>query len=362
MKVAIVLGTRPEIIKFAPVIRELEKLDENFFIIHTGQHYSYNMDKIFFEQLQLPLPKYHLNTGSGTHAEETGKALIGIEKVLQKESPDAVLVLGDTNSTLAGALAAAKLLLNVGHIEAGLRSFDKTMPEEINRIIADHVSHYLFAPTEIAKENLIREGISEEKIYVTGNTVVDAVFQNLELAKNHPILEELNLTPNEYFLITLHRQENTDNPTRLKNIIKALELLADHYKIPIIYPIHPRTRKRLQDNNITIRSPLVKLIEPLDYLSFLKLESSAKLILTDSGGLQEESCILKVPCVTLRDNTERPETLKVGSNILAGTQPESILEKVEVMLNRQRNWENPFGDGKAGERIVEVLINESAHF
>ena len=205
--IAIILGTRPEIIKMSPIIRECEKQGLDYFILHTGQHYSYNLDRIFFEDLELPAPKYNLDVGSGTHAEETGKMLIGIEKVLLKEKPDIVLVEGDTNTVLAGALAAAKLHIKVGHVEAGLRSYDRSMPEEINRILADHVSDYLFAPTEKAKENLLREGIEEDKIFVTGNTIVDAVYQNLEIAKRKVnILDKLNLSSREYFLITSHRR------------------------------------------------------------------------------------------------------------------------------------------------------------
>ena len=210
MKVAVILGTRPEIIKMSPIIRELEKRGIDCFILHTGQHYSYNMDEIFFEQLKLPRPKYNLNVGSGTHAEQTGKMMIGIEKVLMREIPDIVLVEGDTNSVLAGALAAVKLMIEIGHVEAGLRSFDREMPEEINRLLTDHMSDYLFAPTEKAKKNLLNEGINENKIYVTGNMIVDAVYQNLKLAENNDVLERLNLNNDDYLLLTLHRQENVD--------------------------------------------------------------------------------------------------------------------------------------------------------
>jgi UDP-N-acetylglucosamine 2-epimerase (non-hydrolysing) len=356
MKVAIVLGTRPEIIKMSPVIREVENQRLSYFILHTGQHYSYNMDKVFFDSLKLPKPKYNLKIGSGTHAEQTGKMLIGIEKILQKEKPDVVLVEGDTNTVLSGALATCKLMIKVGHIEAGLRSYDRSMPEEINRIIADHVSDYLFAPTVKSKENLLKEGIDEAKIFVTGNTIVDAVLQNIELAKDKAL--PLTTQIHEYFLITLHRQENVDEKERLEKIVKGLELIAREFKVPIIFPVHPRTKTRIIDFHISIETDLIKLIEPVDYLTFLKLLSSAKLVLTDSGGVQEEACILRVPCVTLRYNTERPETLEVGSNVLAGTEPQSILEKARIMLNKSRRWKNPFGDGKAAKKIVEILRKE----
>ena len=356
MKISIILGTRPEIIKMSPVIRELENQTLDYFILHTGQHYSYNLDKIFFEDLELPEPKYNLDVGSGSHAEETGKMLIGIEKVLKEEKPDVVLVEGDTNTVLAGALAATKLHIKVGHVEAGLRSYDRTMPEEINRVLADHVSDYLFAPTEKAKGNLLKEGIEEDKIFVTGNTIVDAVYQNLEIARRKvDILNKLNLNPEGYFLVTAHRQENVDIKERLKGILDGLELVYNKFNFPIIYPIHPRTKKKIREFGLEVPKG-VELIEPLGFLGFLQLEANAKLVLTDSGGVQEETCILKVPCVTLRDNTERPETLEVGSNVLAGTDQSNLLEGVEKMMNKKRNWKNPFGDGKAGSWIVEILI------
>jgi len=375
--ISIILGTRPEIIKMSPVVRECEKQDLDYFILHTGQHYSYNLDKIFFQDLDLPAPKYNLDVGSGSHAEETGKMLIGIEKILKEEKPDIVLVEGDTNTVLAGALAATKLHVKVGHVEAGLRSYDRTMPEEINRVLADHASDYLFAPTEKAKENLLREGIEEDKIFVTGNTIVDAVYQNLEIARRKVnILNKLNLNSKDYFLVTAHRQENVDNKERLKGILEGLELVHDEFNLPIIYPIHPRTKKKIREFGLEIPEE-IRLIEPLGFLEFLQLEADAKLVLTDSGGVQEETCILKVPCVTLRDNTERPETLEVGSNVLAGTNQTRILDSVRVMLNKQAlgklnqqtfkksltknavhassNWRNPFGEGEAGKRIIKIL-------
>ena len=356
MKIAIVLGTRPEIIKMSPIIRECETQNLDYFILHTGQHYSYNLDKIFFDDLELPEAKYNLDVGSGTHAEETGKMLVGIEKVLKEEKPDVVLIEGDTNTVLAGALAASKLHIKVGHVEAGLRSYDRNMPEEINRVLADHVSDYLFAPTEKAKENLLREGISEEKTFVTGNTIVDAVYQNLEIARRKVnVLNKLNLSPEEYFLVTAHRQENVDNKERLKGILDGLELGYRKFNLPIIYPIHPRTKKRIKEFGLEFPNG-VELIEPIGFLEFLQLEANAKLVLTDSGGVQEESCILKVPCVTLRDNTERQETLEVGSNVLAGVNQNKILKGVKIMLTKERNWKNPFGDGCEGVKIVEILI------
>ena len=352
--IAIILGTRPEIIKMSPVIRECEKRGLDYFILHTGQHYSYEMDRVFFEELELPQPKYNLDVGSGTHAEQTGKIMAGVEKILIKERPDVVLVQGDTNTVLAGALAATKLHIKVGHIEAGLRSYDRRMPEEINRVLTDHISDYLFAPTEKAKQNLLREGIDESKIFVTGNTIVDAVYQNLEIAERKVnVLKDLGLKSKEYFLVTAHRQENVDIKERLKGILKGLELIHEEFSMPVVFPMHPRTQRRIKEFGLSLDG--VEVIYPLGFLEFLQLEANARLVLTDSGGVQEETCILVVPCVTLRDNTERPETLEVGSNILVGTKPERILEGVRTMLNRENNWKNPFGDGKAGERIVEIL-------
>jgi UDP-N-acetylglucosamine 2-epimerase (non-hydrolysing) len=312
------------------------------------------MDKVFFEQLELPEAKYNLEVGSGSHAEQTGKMLIGIEKVLVKEKPDVVLVEGDTNTVLAGALVAVKLGIKVGHVEAGLRSYDRRMPEEINRILTDHCSDFLFAPTEKSKQILLNEGIPEDKIFVTGNTIVDAVIQNLEISKaKRNVLSDIGLNGGEYFVATVHRQENVDDGSSFQGIVEGLERVRREFDVQLIYPIHPRARKRLKSFNLEPNG--VRLVEPLDYLSFLQLESNAELVLTDSGGVQEEACILGVPCVTLRDNTERPETLEVGANVLAGTNPDKIADCAKLMLDKVNSWENPFGDGKAGERIIEIL-------
>ncbi|MGD0329689.1 MAG: UDP-N-acetylglucosamine 2-epimerase (non-hydrolyzing) [Nitrososphaeria archaeon] len=353
--ISIILGTRPEIVKFSSIIRECERLNLDYFILHTGQHYSYDMDKVFFEQLELPEPKYNLGTGSGTHAEQTGKMMIEIEKVLKRESPNIVLVLGDTNTALAGALVATKLGIKVGHIEAGLRSYDRTMPEEINRILVDHCSDYLFTPTEKASNILLNEGIPKDKIFMTGNTIVDAVYQNLGLAeKKAEVLNKLNLSKHSYFLATIHRQENVDNKSRFENILKGLDRVSERFDIPIFYAIHPRAKKQMEV--FGLKSDKINFIEPLDYLNFLYMESKAKLVLTDSGGVQEETCILNVPCVTLRNNTERPETLEVESSILSGTNPKDIVNKVEFMLKKDIKWKNPFGDGNAGAKIIKILL------
>jgi UDP-N-acetylglucosamine 2-epimerase (non-hydrolysing) len=353
MIIAVILGTRPEIIKMAPVIRELERKRDDYFVLHTGQHYSYVMDKIFFEQLKIPYAKYNLEVGSGSHAEQTAKILVGVEKVLCKESPDIVLVEGDTNSVLAGALAASKLHVKVGHVEAGLRSYDRQMPEEINRTLTDHCSDYLFAPTEKAKTILLGEGIPEDKIFVTGNTIVDAIYQNLEIARESGnALNTLGLESQQYFLVTLHRQENVDNSARLASILAGLDKIVAEFNLPVVYPIHPRSRRMMTEFGLEPTN--LRLIQPLGFLEFLQLEKNARLILTDSGGVQEEACILGIPCITLRDSTERPETINIGANILAGTSPGTMLNYTQLMLRRESNWKNPFGDGRAGERIVET--------
>ncbi len=356
----IIIGTRPEVIKMSPVVRACEKRGVDWFMIHIGQHYSYNMDRVFFEQLGLPDARYNLDVGSGSgrHGEQTGRMLAGIEKVLIEEKPDVVLVEGDTNTVLAGALAASKLGIKVGHVEAGLRSYDRRMPEEVNRVVADHISDYLFTPTETSKDILLGEGISDSKIFVTGNTVVDAVYQNLGIANSRdetpePIRE---IEPNEYFLATAHRQENVDDAARFAGILEGLTYVSEEFSLPVIYPIHPRAKKMMDEFGLSAGG--VTFIEPLDYLSFLKLEADARLVLTDSGGVQEEACVLKVPCVTLRDNTERPETALVGANVLAGTDPGRIADGARTMMGRARDWANPFGDGRAGERIVEITTEK----
>jgi UDP-N-acetylglucosamine 2-epimerase (non-hydrolysing) len=354
MKFSIILGTRPEIIKMSPIIRYLEKIQEIFFIIHTGQHYSYEMDKIFFDALKLPTPKYNLEVGSGSHAEQTAKIMIGVEEVLKREKPDLILVQGDTNTVMAGAVTASKLHIPIGHVEAGLRSYDRSMPEEINRIIADHVSDYLFVPTKIAQGNLLREGICPAKIFVTGNTIVDAVQQNLRIAQQSGnSLKRLNLFQKNYFLATTHRAENVDDKMRLSEIVEGLLQIHKAYSIPVIFPIHPRTEKKISEFGIKLDG--ITIIPPQNFLEFLELEANAKLILTDSGGVQEEACILGVPCVTLRDNTERPETIKVGANMLAGVKSDSIVRATKKMSGAEGIWKNPFGDGTAALKIIDVL-------
>ncbi len=357
MKICVILGTRPEIIKCSPIIRECIQRKNDYFILHTGQHYSYNMDRVFFEQLLLPEAKFNLDVGSGSHAIQTGKMFLGIEKVLEQEKPDVAVVQGDTNTVLAGSIVASKLGIKVAHVEAGLRSFDRTMPEEINRVLADHCSNYLFPPTEKSRQILLHEGIEEKDIFMVGNTVVDAVNQNLEIAKQKTqIFKSLGVNECQYILATSHRQENVDDKKRFTGIINGLRLVQKEFKIPVIYPVHPRARKQLESFGLSTQG--LELIEPLDYLSFLQLESKAKIVLTDSGGVQEETCILGVPCVTLRDNTERPETLEVGSNILAGTDSDRIFQAAKTFAGEKKTWSNPFGEGKTAQKIVDILVKK----
>jgi UDP-N-acetylglucosamine 2-epimerase (non-hydrolysing) len=311
------------------------------------------MSDIFFEQLGLREPDYNLNIGSGTHAEETGRMLIAIERILAKTRPSVVLVEGDTNSVLAGGLAARKLNIPVGHVEAGLRSRDNAMPEETNRILTDHLSDYLFAPTRIARSNLISEGIPAQTVWVTGNTIVDSLTKCADLAGRVNRFPD-GVRKGGYFLLTLHRQENVDTEQRLETILRGLEMVHEKTGLMIAWPIHPRSKKRLVRSHLRLPRGL-KLLNPQDYFSFLHLLMGARLVFTDSGGVQEEACVLKVPCVTLRDNTERPETLLVGSNVLAGSNPETILEKTMPMMSKERRWKNPFGDGHASGRILDII-------
>jgi len=340
--ISVVLGTRPEIVKMAPIIKELKKRDIDYFVIHTGQHYSYNLDKVFFENFDLEKPRYNLEVGSGTHGKQTGEILKRIERVLIDEKPELVLVEGDTNTVLASALAASKLHIKVGHVEAGLRSFWKWMPEEINRVLTDHISDLLFAPTEIARNNLLNEGI-REGVYIVGNTIVDSLK-----------LKKIEKIEKDFILLTLHREENADDPEKLKSIIKGTEMISEYFDTPVIYPIHPRTEKNLKKFGIEINEKFIKLVDPLNYFKFLSYLKSCKFVLTDSGGVQEEACILKIPCITLRDNTERPETINIGANILAGSNPKKILESAVKMSKANKKWENPYGED-VGKKIVDIV-------
>lgn len=353
-----VLGTRPEIIKLSPVIRACERRDVPFSIVHTGQHYSEELDSVFFEQLDLPTPDYNLAIGSSTHGKQTGEMIAEIESVLESERPDVVLVQGDTNSVLAGSIAATKMdEIEVGHVEAGLRSFDREMPEEVNRRLADHAADHLFAPTETSRDQLLSEGLSNEGITVTGNTIVDAVQQNVEIAhERSQILSELDLD-GPFALLTAHRAENVDNRDRFGELLDSVANAGDDHDLPVVYPIHPRAKKRLSEFGINVPDS-IDVVDPQDFLDFLVLEDEATIVFTDSGGVQEETCILRTPCVTLRDNTERPETVNVGANRIVGVESTDVLTGVTEMLTAEPDWENPFGDGRAAERILDTLVYE----
>ena len=366
MKIATILGTRPEIIKMAPIIDEISRRGIDQIVLHTGQHYDKEMSDNFFRDLEIPTPDYNIHVGSGTHGKQTGLMMKGIEEVLLEEKPDIVLVQGDTNAVLAGALVAGKLHIAVGHVEAGLRSFDMTMPEEINRRVADIVSAMYFIPTEDSAINLLAEGFSHENLIITGNTVVDACFRHLEIAEKRGFEDEslagLDIGNMDNILtLTMHRAENVDVKERVTSIIAALKELSD---MNIIFPIHPRTKNTLV--NFGLFDELndldhVYIIKPLGYLDFLLLTSKSTLILTDSGGLQEEAITLDVPALTLRYNTERPETVAAGGNILVGSDKDLILENANRILNdmefadRMKNAPNPYGMGDSAKVTVDAI-------
>ena len=349
MKIASIVGARPNFVKLAPVSREIRKKMEEV-IIHTGQHYDYEMDRIFFQELGIPDPDYHLGIGSGTHGRQTGEMLKLIEEILLKEHPDIALVFGDTNTTLAGALAAAKLHIPVAHVEAGLRSFNKKMPEEVNRVLVDHCSDFLFCPTKTAVENLQQESIVDG-VSLTGDVMLDILQECIHIAeKNSKILEELDLRSKEYFLATVHRAENTDDPERLKNIVEALGCIEN-----VIFPCHPRTRKRLEDQHLWDElNKKVRIIKPVGYLDMLLLEKSARRILTDSGGMQKEAYMLKIPCITMRDETEWLETVEDGWNVLVGADKERIMDAAHHFESK-RAQRNVFGEGDASRNIVKRI-------
>jgi UDP-GlcNAc3NAcA epimerase len=367
MKIVTIIGARPQFIKAAVVSRIISRChvqgaapSVQELVVHTGQHYDYNMSRVFFEELSIPEPHYHLEVGSGSHGHMTGQMLAKVEDVLVEERPDRVLVYGDTNSTLAGALAGAKLHIPVAHVEAGLRSFNRRMPEEINRVLTDHVSELLFAPTDEAIKNLVREGITDG-VFKVGDVMLDAFLHHkADAEKDSRILVDLGVEPGRYYLATVHRQENTDDPNGLSGIFNALRTIGGN-GLPIILPLHPRTRRSIEGYGIQMPSGSeVRFIEPLGYLDMIHLEANAALILTDSGGVQKEACFAGVPCVTLRNETEWVETVEAGVNFLAGAQTDSIITAFE----RARTVDTKlkpglYGDGHAAEAIVKHLLKEA---
>ena len=352
----IVLGTRPELVKLAPVIRACDRRGVDYSLVHTGQHYSRSLDAVFFDDLDIPEPDYRLAVGSDSHAGQTGDMIERIEAVVADEDPETVVVQGDTNSSLAGGIVASKLPTALAHVEAGLRSYDREMPEEVNRVLVDHVADHLLAPTAGARRNLREEGIPDDRIAVTGNTVVDAVRQHAQVAaERSAVLDELGVEPGEFLLLTAHRQENVDDPDRFGRLLRGVARYAERAGLPVIYPIHPRAAERIASGDVDLPD-VIRTVDPLRYLDFLKLEDDAALVFTDSGGVQEEACVLGTPCVTLRDSTERPETVEVGANRVAGLDPDSVVAAATAMRDRSTDWENPFGGGDAADRVLDALV------
>jgi len=360
MKIDLIVGARPNYMKAAPVFRELQKCPAEFHcrLVHTGQHYDEKMKDIFFRELELPEPEIYLGVGSGRHGEQTGKIMIAYERVILKDRPDLVLVAGDVNSTVACSLVAVKLHIKVGHIEGGLRSRDWSMPEEINRIVTDSISDYLFTTCHDADENLLREGIAPEKIHFVGNPMIDSLYHYLPQFDQSQIQAQLGIQKGDYILITLHRPSNVDQDEIFRGLFDTLERIQE--RIPVIFPMHPRTRKMLQEFGMGhyLNLPNLKITEPLGYHDFMKLQKDAKLVLTDSGGIQEETTVLGVPCLTLRENTERPITILEGTNELVGSDPQKIYEHTMAILDGQikRGKIPEFWDGHAAARIIAILF------
>ena len=366
IKVICVAAARPNFMKVAPLLEEFKKHQEfKPILVHTGQHYDYNMSGSFFKELNIQKPNYNLGIKAGLHGEQTGRTMIEFEKVCLKEKPQLVIVVGDVNATIACALVASKLHIKIAHIEAGLRSRDMNMPEEINRILTDHISNYLFVTCEEGDKNLINEGIDKKKIFFVGDIMVDTLKKQLPRIKNKKYklktLKQFNLVSEKYALLTLHRPSNVDDKKRLKILLETFKIIQN--KIKIIYPIHPRTKKRIKEFGFQKYLKQMKnfiTIPPLGYLDMICLLNNAKFLLTDSGGLQEESTTLKIPCLTLRDNTERPVTVDMGTNIIVGANKNKIIKETNTIL--QKNFkirkQPKYWDGKTAERIIKILINK----
>ncbi|MCU1266078.1 MAG: UDP-N-acetylglucosamine 2-epimerase [Acidobacteria bacterium] len=362
LKVINVVGARPNFMKVAPIVKAMERRPTQFapLVVHTGQHYDPAMSDAFFRDLDLPRPDRYLGVGSGSHAAQTAAVMELFEPVVLEEKPDWVLVVGDVNSTLACALVCVKLGIKVAHVEAGLRSRDRSMPEEINRLLTDQIADVLFTPSSDGDENLRAEGIPAERIHLVGNVMIDSLYLHLERARSSKIREDLGVANSDYAVLTLHRPSNVDDPETFAGIIKALGEISR--RLPIIFPVHPRTRKAIADLGLTElieSSDGLRLIDPLGYLDFMWLYSGARLVLTDSGGIQEETTVLGIPCLTLRENTERPITVEMGTNVVVGTDPTRITAAAVAALDRRPDASTPrvppLWDGKTAERIVDVL-------
>lgn len=357
-RILVVAGARPNFMKVAPLLRRMHARDDfDPILVHTGQHYDAAMSEGFFRDLGIPEPDVNLGVGSGSHAEQTGQVLIKIEQLIVEHRPDAVLVVGDVNSTLAATLAAVKLHVPVAHVEAGLRSGDREMPEEINRVMTDAVSTWLFVTEEAGQDNLLREGVAAERVHLVGNVMIDTLLGHLERARALDTPERLGLEPGRFALLTLHRPSNVDDPAKLRGLFDALERI--HSELPIVFPVHPRTRAAIEER-LGGSAPALWLTEPLGYLDFLRLMADARLVLTDSGGIQEETTVLGVPCLTLRENTERPVTVSEGTNTIVGGDPEVIVaEARRVLESGGKKGRTPrLWDGQAAERILDVLARD----
>ncbi len=364
LRIINVVGARPNFMKIAPVIDEMRRRSARIesLLVHTGQHYDESMSDSFFEDLQIPRPDINLDVGSGSHSEQTARIMIAFEQVLLTHPADWVVVVGDVNSTAAATLVAAKMLVRVTHVEAGLRSGDRTMPEEINRLVTDALADLLLTPSLDANENLLREGISPNKIRFVGNVMIDTLYRNIERARNSRILDRLSLETGQYCAMTLHRPSNVDDKATLTGIVDALEMISQ--RLPIVFPVHPRTRVRLEQFGLSERisnSRSLILTEPLGYLDFLHLYGNSRLVLTDSGGVQEETTVLGIPCLTLRQNTERPITVTEGTNRLVGNDPEVIKrEAVAALEQTSRPPRAPeLWDGHTAARIVDAIEEAS---
>ncbi|MBZ9572246.1 UDP-N-acetylglucosamine 2-epimerase (non-hydrolyzing) [Patescibacteria group bacterium] len=359
IKILIVAGARPNFIKIAPLIEEFKKhRNIKTVLVHTGQHYDFEMSKVFFQELKIPKPNYNLGVGSGTHAYQIGEIMIRFEKVILKEKPDLVIVVGDVNSTLAGALTAVKLHIPVAHVEAGLRSFDLKMPEEVNRLLTDQISDYLFVTEPSAIKNLLREGLERKKIFFVGNIMIDTLLRYKNIFLKRKTLQKFGFRRRQYALLTLHRPKNVDYKEVFRGILEALTEIQK--RIKIIYPIHPRTKKRIKEFGFKDKIKRMKnliLVKPVGYLNMLNLMGNAKLVLTDSGGIQEETTVLSIPCLTIRKVTERPITCEIGTNKVIGLQKENIIkESLKILNGKTKKGKIPkYWDGKTAKRIVNII-------
>jgi UDP-N-acetylglucosamine 2-epimerase (non-hydrolysing) len=367
LKVIIVAGARPNFMKVAPIVDAMKRRDTDFqpLLVHTGQHYDAAMSEAFFRDLEMPEPDVYLGVGSGSHAQQTSSIMQAFEPVVVKEQPDWVVVVGDVNSTLACALVSVKLGVKVAHVEAGLRSRDRTMPEEINRLLTDQIADLLLTPSRDADQNLVAEGIPAERIRFVGNVMIDSLLTQLDRARQSTARADLGLADKEYAVLTLHRPSNVDDPAAFVRVIDALEEISR--RLPIVFPAHPRTRKMIDELGLTDRVEKIKdllVIDPVGYRDFLQLLSGARLVLTDSGGIQEETTMLGIPCITLRENTERPITVEMGTNTIAGTNPANIVEAALRALDQAPNKSAarvpPLWDGRTADRILDGLIERNA--